>query len=53
MRLTYRSLFGLVQGVCERGTGVDLNVNEDAERTNNAEIRQKYKATLLTAHIYI
>ena len=31
---------GLVQGVCERGAGVDLGVNEDAERANNAGIRQ-------------
>ncbi len=31
---------GLGQGVCERGAGVDLSVNEDAERANNAEISQ-------------
>ena len=34
------SAIGLAQGVCERGAGVDLNVNEDAERANNAEISQ-------------
>ncbi len=34
---------GLDQGICERGAGVDLNVNEDAERTNNAEISQSSK----------
>jgi predicted O-methyltransferase YrrM len=31
---------GLDQGICERATGVYLNVNEDGERTNNAEPSQ-------------
>ncbi len=31
---------GLDQGVCERGAVVDLSVNEDAERANNADISQ-------------
>jgi|GEM_PF-175962 len=35
---------GLVQGICEQGTGVDLTVNEDAERANNAEISQERKS---------
>jgi len=37
---------GLGQGICERGTGVDLGVNEDAERTNNAEISQSRKPVI-------
>jgi 1,4-dihydroxy-6-naphthoate synthase len=34
------SMFGLGQGICERATGVNPSVNEDGERTNNAEISQ-------------
>jgi hypothetical protein len=35
---------GLAQGVCERATGVDIPVNEDSERANNAEISQLRKS---------
>ncbi len=41
---------GLDQGTCERGTGVDIRVNEDAERASNAEIRQ-LRAHLAGVHI--
>ncbi len=40
---------GLGQGICERGAGVDIRVNEDAERTNNTDIRQL--RSLHPAHI--
>ncbi len=39
-RVNRTSAIGLGQGICERGTGVDFDVNEDAERANNAEISQ-------------
>ncbi len=35
---------GLGQGICERGSGVDVGVNEHAERANNAEISQSSKS---------
>ncbi len=37
---------GSGQGICERGTGVDLSVNEDAERTNNAEMSPASKSRI-------
>jgi len=42
---------GLGQGVCERGAGVDIRVNEDAERANNAEISQLRKSRVPTIGI--
>ncbi len=49
---------GLGQGLCERGAAVDIRVNEDAERANNAEISQsglscqsKYDAILCYATV--
>lgn len=37
---------GLDQGIGERSTGVYSNVNEDAERTNNADISQANKSRI-------
>jgi ketopantoate hydroxymethyltransferase len=42
---------GSAQGICERGAGVDLSVNEDAERTNNAEMSKSRSSCVTTIGI--
>ncbi len=37
---------GSDQGICERSTGVYLNVNEDAEQANNADMSQASKSRI-------